>query len=181
MVEAIFLWLCASKGKTVAAAVADLPVDLDVLSAARAAFGHSGAYRGDTAVSRQSRFHEQLDTSSTVALARMPERKHFIDDGTEPWSGTLYAKLYASVVHTKGLPAFLQGSRSRRPSEMWAYSPYWSDVAEQVSAWGARKTVLVPALPRTGPFPPRRELFVRNGPIGGAGNAAHIAYPPRVA
>lgn len=81
-----------------------------------------------------------------AALARMPERKRFIDDGTEPWSGTLYAKLYASVVHTKGLPAFLQGSRSRRPSEMWAYSPYWSDVAEQVSAWGARKTVLVPAL-----------------------------------
>lgn len=70
VVEAIFLWLCASKGKSVAAAVADLPVDLDALGAARAAFGHSGAYRGETAVARQSRLHKQLDTSSTVALAR---------------------------------------------------------------------------------------------------------------
>jgi len=70
VVEAIFLWLCASKGKTVEAAVAELPVDLDALGAARAAFGHSGAYRGDTAVARQSRFHERLDTSSRVALAR---------------------------------------------------------------------------------------------------------------
>lgn len=81
-----------------------------------------------------------------AALARMPERKRFIDHGTEPWSGSLYAKFYASVVQTKGLPAFLQGDRTRRPSEVWAYSPYWSDVADQVAAFGARKTVLVPAL-----------------------------------
>ena len=80
-----------------------------------------------------------------AALARMPERKRFIDSGTEPWSGTLYAKFYASVVHKDGLPAFLQGNRSRRPSEVWAYSPYWSDVSEQVEAFNARKTVLVPA------------------------------------
>jgi len=80
-----------------------------------------------------------------AALARMPERKRFIDHGTEPWSGTLYAKFYASVVHRDGLPAFLQGNRSRRPSEIWAYSPYWSDVCEQVEAFNARKTVLVPA------------------------------------
>ena len=81
-----------------------------------------------------------------AALARMPERKRFIDHGTEPWSGTLYANLYASVVHTQGLPAFLQGNRTRRPSEVWAYSPYWSDVADQVAAFGARETYLVPAL-----------------------------------
>ena len=80
------------------------------------------------------------------ALARMPDRKRFIDHGTEPWSGTLYASLYASVVHTDGLPAFLQGGRSRRPTELWAYSPYWSDVSEQVSAFAARETYLVPAL-----------------------------------
>ena len=42
--------------------------------------------------------------------------------------------------------AFLKGSRSRRPSELRAYSPYWSDVAQQVAAFNARKTVLVPAL-----------------------------------
>ncbi|MFO8072218.1 MAG: hypothetical protein R6V85_10130 [Polyangia bacterium] len=80
-----------------------------------------------------------------AALARMPERKRFIDSGTEPWSGTLYAKFYASVVHKDGLQAFLQGNRSRRASEVWAYSPYWSDVTEQVETFNARKTVLVPA------------------------------------
>ena len=80
------------------------------------------------------------------ALARMPDRKRFIDHGTEPWSGTLYASLYASVVHTEGLPTFLQGHRTRRPSELWAYSPYWSDVSDQVATFGARETYLVPAL-----------------------------------
>jgi len=70
VLEAVFLWLCASKGKTLQAAVGDLPVDLNALGSARAAFGHSGVYRGETAVARHSRFHEQLDTSSNVALAR---------------------------------------------------------------------------------------------------------------
>ncbi len=76
VVEAIFLWLCASKGMTVAAAVEELPVDLDALGAARAAFGHSGAYRGETAVARQSRFHEELDTSDKDALARSVLQLH---------------------------------------------------------------------------------------------------------
>lgn len=79
-------------------------------------------------------------------MARMPDRKRFIDHGTEPWSGTLYASMYSSVVHTGGLPLFLQGNRSRRPTELWAYSPYWSDVSDQVAAFGARETYLVPAL-----------------------------------
>jgi hypothetical protein len=70
VVEAVFLWLCASKGKTLDVAVTDLPVDLDALGAARAAFGHSGHYRGDTAVARHNWFHERLDTSSPIALAR---------------------------------------------------------------------------------------------------------------
>jgi hypothetical protein len=70
VMEAVFLWLCASKSKSVEAAATDLPVDLDALGAARAAFGNSGTYRGDTAVARHCRFHEQLDTSSHVALAR---------------------------------------------------------------------------------------------------------------
>ncbi len=76
VVEAIFLWLCASKGRTVAAAVEELPVNLDALGAARAAFGHSGAYRGDTAVARQSRFHEELNTSDKDALARSVLQLH---------------------------------------------------------------------------------------------------------
>lgn len=70
ILEAVFLWLCASKGKTLDRAVADLPVDLGAPATARAAFAHSGAYRGDTAVARHGRFCELLDTSSLVALAR---------------------------------------------------------------------------------------------------------------
>ena len=101
-------------------------------------------------VSRSPLGEEQSATDAVArirtALARMPERRRFSDEGTEPWSGTLRANLYVSVVHTAGLPAFLRGERARGPSELWAYSPYWSDVAEQVAAFDARKTVLVPAL-----------------------------------
>ena len=70
ILEAVFHWLCASKGTTVEAAAANLPVDLDALGDARASFGRSGTYQGATAVARQRRFHHQLDTSSHVALAR---------------------------------------------------------------------------------------------------------------
>ncbi len=70
VLEAVFLWLCASKGKTLEAAVAELPIDLSSLASSRTAFAHSGAYRGETAVARHGRFSEQLDTSSHVALAR---------------------------------------------------------------------------------------------------------------
>lgn len=80
-----------------------------------------------------------------AALARMPERKRFIDKGTEPWSGTLYAKFYVSVVHKDGLAAFLQDNRRRRPSKLRVYSPYWSEVAERVAFFNARSTVLIPA------------------------------------
>jgi hypothetical protein len=81
-----------------------------------------------------------------AALARMPERKLYADDEEQPWSGTTRAQFYASVVHTDGLPAFLKLGRSRRATELWAYSPYWSDVAAQVAAFDAKATVLVPAL-----------------------------------
>jgi hypothetical protein len=76
VVEAVFIWLCACKGKPLGSAVVDLPVDLVALGAARAAFGHSGAYRGATAIARHARFHEQLDASSKVALARSVLRLH---------------------------------------------------------------------------------------------------------
>ena len=85
-----------------------------------------------------------------VALDRMPDRKRFVDHGTEPWSGSLYAKLYASVMHTDGLPAFLQMGRDRRATSVMAYSPYWSDVLDQVAAFNGRETILVPALRRDG-------------------------------
>ena len=70
VVEAVFLWLCARKGKTVQAAVEDLPIDLNTLSAARESFEHSGSYGKGTARERQRRFREELDPSSKVKLAR---------------------------------------------------------------------------------------------------------------
>ena len=70
VVDAIFLWLCASKGNKVENAVAELPIDLDALDAARESFGHSGIYHGQTAKIRHRRFCEQLDSSNKVALAR---------------------------------------------------------------------------------------------------------------
>jgi hypothetical protein len=85
-------------------------------------------------------------TRVRAALARMPDRRRLPDDGTSPWSGTLGARLYASPVHADGLPAYLRMGRARRPTRLWAYSPYWSQVAELVEAFGARETTLVPAL-----------------------------------
>lgn len=70
VVEAVFLWLCASKGQTVESAVADLPIDLEALESARNNFNNSGVYRGDTALARQTRLHERLNTLSLPALAR---------------------------------------------------------------------------------------------------------------
>ena len=78
------------------------------------------------------------------ALARMPESRRFSDKGTEPWAGALNANLYSSVVDEIGLARFLRMDRDQRPSELWAYSPYWADVPEIVSAFDARRTVLVP-------------------------------------
>lgn len=75
-VEAVFLWLCACKGLTVEAAVADLTLDLASLETARVEFGSSGHYGSGTAFTRQARFHEQLDTSSHSALARSVLRLH---------------------------------------------------------------------------------------------------------
>lgn len=70
VVEAVFLWLCASKGLSVEAAVAGLPVELDALGEAQARFGHSGRYGDGIAATRHARLYEQLDTSSHVELAR---------------------------------------------------------------------------------------------------------------
>ena len=78
----------------------------------------------------------------------MPDRYRFRDDGKQVWSGTLYADFYSSVVNTEGLAWFLKKGRSRPPAELWAYSPYWGSVSERVSDFGAKRTVLVPAMRR---------------------------------
>ncbi len=87
-----------------------------------------------------------------AALARMPSRYRFRDDDTKPWSGTLYARFYSSVrytesvTYTEDLPSFLKMGRSRRPEELWVYSPYWGSVSEMVGKFGAKRTVLIPAM-----------------------------------
>ncbi|MCY3789627.1 MAG: hypothetical protein OXH63_12655, partial [Gemmatimonadetes bacterium] len=94
---------------------------------------------------------EQPDRRDAVAavraaLARMPDRYRFREDGEQPWSGTLRAQFYSSVVNKEGLASFLRQGRARRPSELWAYSPYWGSVAERVGDFGAHRAALVPAL-----------------------------------
>ena len=76
VVEAVFLWLCSSKGKTVESVAKDLPVDLDALTTARDAFKESGNYSGKTAGAHFKLFHEQLDTSSHCALLRSVLKLH---------------------------------------------------------------------------------------------------------
>ena len=90
--------------------------------------------------------HREAVAIVRAALARMPSRYRFRNDDTKPWSGTLYAQFYSSVVNTEGLPSFLKMGRSRRPAELWVYSPYWGSVSEMVRKFGAERTALVPAM-----------------------------------
>ena len=79
-------------------------------------------------------------------LKDLPDRRRFFDGGSEPWSGTLYANFYSSVVHEDGFPAFIHKHYARRPSCIWVYSPYWGDIPNQLKSFNAKKTKLVPAL-----------------------------------
>ena len=87
-------------------------------------------------------------TAVRATLAEIPDRRRFRDQSQEPWSGSLHAQFYSSVVDKEGLPSFLKRDRKRKPGELWVYSPYWSNVAEGVREFGARSTVLIPALRR---------------------------------
>lgn len=100
ILEAIFEWLCASKGKKVEAAVANLPVDLEALETACASFGDSGNYQGHAAIVRQRRFHDGLDTSNPVALANSVLHLHqeiSEDRGRSPWVWEEKGVLHADV------------------------------------------------------------------------------------
>lgn len=70
VVEAVFLWLCARKGKKLEEEVVDLPVDLSTLTEAHKDFAHSGTYPEGMAKARHELFCKMLDTSSNFALAR---------------------------------------------------------------------------------------------------------------
>lgn len=87
-------------------------------------------------------------------LDSMPNRRRFNTDPkrNEPWSGSLNASLYLSVSqeNTQGLAGFLREERSRASEQLWVYSPYWSDVANQIEKFNAKETVLVPALSSDG-------------------------------
>ena len=79
-------------------------------------------------------------------LKNMKDRRRFGEDKNEPWSGTLYADFYSSVVHKKGFPTFIHDHCARRPSCIWVYSPYWGDISNQIQSFNAMETNLVPAL-----------------------------------
>ena len=70
VVESIFYWLCASKGKSVEDAVSNLPVDLKQLNAAQQDFADSGSYGTGTGAARAALFRDAIDTSNHVELAR---------------------------------------------------------------------------------------------------------------
>ena len=102
---------------------------------------------------QRGRLGEQVGENDAVTtvravLAGMPDRRRFRDRDEEPWSGSLQAQFYSSVVNKDGLPSFFRKVRKRKPAELWVYSPYWSNVAEGVREFGAGATVLVPALRR---------------------------------
>lgn len=88
VVEGIFDWLCCCKGETLDAAAASLPVDLARIERARESFATSGRYDGQTARTRQSRFHTELETSSAKNLARSVIALHekvSKERGRAPW------------------------------------------------------------------------------------------------
>lgn len=70
VVEAIFIWMCASAGSSIEDAVLGLPVDLTSLAAARDDFADSGLYRDGISAARNNRMCELVDTSNHVNLAR---------------------------------------------------------------------------------------------------------------
>jgi len=76
VIESVFLWLCASKGKTINEAAKDLSIDLEALETVRIDFGHSGTYPGETARARFDRFYRDLDTSNHAMLLRSVLRLH---------------------------------------------------------------------------------------------------------
>lgn len=104
-----------------------------------------------------------------AVLNRMRDRRRLHDAEGAPWSGALYGSFYVSVVNTEGFPQFVRLGRSRRPLELWAHSPYWSDVEANAGAFGARATTLVPALSIDG-----RKLGLTKKEAAGLGESIQV-------
>ena len=88
IVEAVFLWLCASRGKRIDTAVSDLPLDLEHLNRTHQLFGQSGVYGEETAKERHRLFCDELDLSDKESLAYSILRIHETISkgrGREPW------------------------------------------------------------------------------------------------
>ena len=89
VIEAVFMFLCYSKGKSVPDAVAGLDIDLESVETARMHFGTSGEYKGNTASIRKTRFFELIDTTSVEALSRsvlLLHQKVSKDRGRAVWA-----------------------------------------------------------------------------------------------
>ena len=89
-------------------------------------------------------------TRVQMTLREMRDRRLFNDDPCQPWSGTLRAKFYTSVTYKRGFKRFVLEERRNPPSEIRIYSPYWSDVSNQITSFNAQSTTLIPALRRDG-------------------------------
>ena len=70
VVETTFQWLCASKGKSVEEAAADLPVDLDRLHSAHESFANSGKYGTGIGGTRAELLRDRIVTSNRIDFAR---------------------------------------------------------------------------------------------------------------
>ena len=87
-------------------------------------------------------------TTVRAVLSEMPDRRRFQDRDGEPWCGSLQAQFYCSVVHKRGLPSFLKTIRKRKPTQLWCTARTGATWAEGVREFGAKSTVLIPALRR---------------------------------
>ena len=72
-------------------------------------------------------------TAVRAVLVRMPNRKRFRGQPEQPWSGSLRAQFYSSVVNKEGLPAFLKKGPQAQACGVVGVQP----LLEQRGGWRA--------------------------------------------
>jgi hypothetical protein len=97
---------------------------------------------------------EEVVRESQDALSRILRKLNQLTDvddsgstnSTLPWSEQPPVHLYTSVVEEGGLQNFLQQRHPHRPKSLYAFSPYWSDVKNQLASFDAEDSTLLPSL-----------------------------------